>query len=176
MELNRCAIYLSHADVADALQFLVRGSLLPETIGEPRQVHDQSEIGDEEFGVTKEGDWVIVFADTAHFLDGETLGLLKEWSKSRDIFMWLAQSTTAGMWFEMWRDGQLMRKWVEIEGVVEENTGTELPQETPGYFDGSSREDGRDEWSTSILAGEITGVTITRIFEMPFSVYVGRNG
>ncbi len=170
MGLSRCAIYLSASSAAEALSIVHKAGLLPSKI-DSRSAQDQSCIGREEIGIIEENGWGLIFADSASFFQEDALEFLKSASYGRVVFMWLTQSTCGGIWFELWKDGKLIRKWIEVEGTVVENFGPTIPQESEGVFSGTPLNEDLDEWSVIELAEAVTGISVSRIFDEPFTVF-----
>lgn len=167
--MSRCAIYFSGAD--GPLEFAVAAGLLPADARRLRAAADQSDIHDGEIGLATTQGWHVVFANSGPFLDGKMFARVASLSQGRTIFCWLTQSASGGLWFELSRDGVVLRKWFEVDGRVEHNFGNPLPEELPGMFGAESNQEGGDEWDIVDLAGKITGISDEELFAMPFDVY-----
>ena len=171
MGLSRCGIYLEGADQATAERCSERLGLIAPAAVSIGIASDQAEISDDLIGVTARNGWGVLFADSGPFLDGQVFEQLRTLSMERDIFCWLTQSASAGLWFEFHRKGERIRKWLEVEGVVEANEGAPLAIEPGDFFDSTQDRRGRDEWSLVALAGTLTGISEDLQFDMPFAVF-----
>lgn len=124
-------------------------------------------------GIASISGWGVIFCDSGVFLELEdALGKLSEVSDGRRVFFWLTQSTSGALWFEVHEDGELKRKWLEVEGEVEENEGIPLPQEPDGFFNSDEDEEGvRDEDALFELSDAVTGVKTEEVFACSFAIY-----
>jgi len=68
-------------------------------------------------------------------------------------------------------NGQLIRKWIQVEGEVAVNIGDELPEEPKDYFNEEFTEEERDEWSILALAEKITGISEDIMFDGKYNIY-----
>jgi hypothetical protein len=136
-----------------------------------RPAEDQSYIERGELGIIEENGWALIFGDSASFFEEGALDFLKSASRGRTVFMWLTQSTCGGIWFELWKDSELARKWIEVEGRVVENFGPAISEEPTGVFSDSPLNEDLDEWSVIELAEAVTGVGVSRVFDEPFTVF-----
>lgn len=172
MGLSRCAIYVKGADETELLGLARQLNLIGTGSTESRPAAEQSEIGDDEFGIAVQSGWGVLFLDSGPMLDFEMTPMLSSASIQRQVFMWLTQSTSGGLWFEFHQGGRLARKWVEVEGEVVESFGPPLDQEPPGLFPAVPDTEGeRDEWSVLAVAAAMTGISEDQLFSMPFSVF-----
>ena len=169
MGMSRCAIYLSECDEAEAVRIAIDIGILDACEAPIRKVSDQSEVHESEIGVSSIGNWAVIFGDSDGFIDGEHFASITSYSKERSVFCWLTQSTCGGLWFELHRNNELRRKWIQIEGVVEMNFGEKLHEEASNVF--TSDPDSGEEEEILDLAGRITGITDNQIFNIPFTVY-----
>lgn len=167
--MSRCAIYVSGE--GDPLEIAIAAGVLHPGARKLRAVADQSEIHENEIGIASAKGWRVLFASSGPFLDGEVFARLVSLSQGRTIFCWLTQSASGGLWFELSKDGGVVRKWFEVDGRVEHNLGSPLHEEHPGMFGPESNQEGGDEWDVVALAGKITGVSEDDLFAMPFDVY-----
>ncbi len=172
MGLSRSAILVRGSDAPAMERVAVRLGLLAEGTASHKRASDQSEIGSHEVGLAERKGWGLLFLDCRPLLGDDTTAKLSAESKLGEVFFWLTESTTAGLWFENHRDGQLYRKWVEVESEVLENFGAPLPQEPPGFFNSApDAERERDEYRLLELAEAVTGITTDELFDMPFLAF-----
>jgi hypothetical protein len=137
-----------------------------------KRASDQSKIESYELGIAERHGWGLLLLDSEPLLGDDTTSKLASASGGAELFFWLTQSATAGLWFESHSGGRLRRKWVEVESQVLENIGAPLPQEPPGVFNGDPDEEGeRDEFKLMALAEAVTGVTTDELFSMPFAAF-----
>jgi hypothetical protein len=95
-----------------------------------------------------------VLGDAGRFLNEGLSKRLASLSKRGKIFCILAESTTGGLGFELHEGGRELRRWLEVEGVVDANEGSPLQEEPAGVF---TRE--RNFWAAVTLAGLVTGTS-----------------
>jgi hypothetical protein len=113
------------------------------------------------FKKTETDNWLVYAADINQVLEHEEklTEKLSPLSKNTKLFMWLTQNVTGALWFEYHENGELKRKWFEIEGEVQSNIGAPLPEEVKGMFTSEEDEDGeRDEREVIKVAEKITGI------------------
>lgn len=172
MGLSRAALMVRGAPKESMVTLAKNLGLLGPGAAMAREVSDQSEIGEGDYGVCSIGGWGMLFSSSRPYLENELTEALSDISCEHDVFFWLTQSTVAALWFEYHEKGKLRRKWVEAESEVHVNEGSPLAQEPPGLFSGARDEEGiRDELRVLELADEITGVSVASVFETPFDVY-----
>ena len=105
--------------------------------------------------------WCVLLGDISlAFNEEKTEQCLSAASKGGEVLMILSQDVTGGAWFEYHKDGQLHRKWVEIESEVEANIGEPLNDFDAEHFtDEIDEEEGPpDTWELVELAEGITGI------------------
>jgi hypothetical protein len=170
--MSYSAVLLSDCDEAGALVAAnVLGLIPPDSSSSERGSYDV--LSESVVGIASVSGWGVIFCDSGVFLGLEdALGKLSEASKGRRLFFWLTQSASGGLWFEAHEDGELKRKWLEVEGEVEENEGTPLPQEPEGFFNSDEDEEGeRDEDALFELSDAVTGVSTEEVFACSFAIY-----
>lgn len=105
-------------------------------------------------------DWHVVLGDVGPFLNEGLSTRLASLSKGGKVFCILAESTSGGLGFELHDGGRQLRRWLEVEGVVDANEGSPLQEEPAGLFTSEPDEDGaRDFWAAVTLAEQVTGTS-----------------
>lgn len=104
--------------------------------------------------------WYLVFGDSNRFFEIELSEALTELSESGEVFLFLIQSVTGGLWFEYYVSGEQKRQWIEIEREVVSHQGEPLQAEPEGLFTSDPDEEyERDDWKVIGLAEAITGIS-----------------
>jgi hypothetical protein len=169
MGVSRCAIYLSETSESEAIAVASAIGVISEKPKFLRRASDQSDVQAGEIGIGSFGAWAVIFSESGPFLEGEHFINVARLCSGKTVFCWLTQSAAGGLWFEQHTKGQLVRKWIYVDGAVEFNEGAVLPEEIEGLFALDS--DGGDEWEIVDLAGRVSGISSDELFNMPFSVY-----
>lgn len=104
-------------------------------------------------GIIGHDQWAAAVMEPSAAFDEAFSEYLLTLSRNRDVFMMLTQSSTGGLWFELCRQGQRVRQWIEIESQVVSNTGTPLNAQDAKWFSEQPDEGGeRDFWKLVEMA------------------------
>jgi hypothetical protein len=104
--------------------------------------------------------WHLVFGDVRPFLQDSLSNRLSELSTAGKVFCIITEGTSGGLGFELHEGGRQLRKWLEVEGVVDHNEGIPLKEEPDGIFTGEPDFEGeRDFWKAVTVAERIVGVS-----------------
>ena len=175
--MDAFVIYFSGGKAAlDAYLLAQHGVKLDELAGEKvDDVNAEFEIGDWKIITFQpEGsDWHVLTGDIQLVFDEEKTGRsLSAASKDGEALMIFEQDVTGAAWFEYHKDGQLRRKWANIEGEVEANIGEPLNENDAKMLtDEVDQEEGApDFWELEELAETVTGIDWER-FSAPGTMY-----
>ena len=175
--MDAFVIYFSGGKAAlDAYLLAQHGVKLDELASEKvDNVNAEFEIGERKIITFQpEGsNWHVLTGDIELVFDEEKTGRsLAVASKGGEALMIFDQDVTGAAWFEYHKDGQLRRKWAEIESEVEANIGEPLNEYDAKMFtDEVDEEEGPPGiWELEELAQAVTGIAWER-FSAPGVMY-----
>lgn len=150
MTQKACASHATH--VASELSLIARAS------APWRHAPLWESGGHGQIAVLELPEWHVVFGDVRPFLEEGLSSRLSSLSKGGRVFCIIAESASGGLGFELHEHGCQVRRWLEVEGVVDANEGSPLPEEPIGLFTSEPDEnDDRDFWKAISIAECITG-------------------
>ena len=171
MGLSRCAILISDVNENETVNLAKKLGLISKEPICINEKTDQSEISKGQVGINVVENWGIIFSEVDPFFQKDFNEIFSKISKNKKMFTWLIESSSGGLWFDFFNNGQLIRKWIQVEGEVAVNMGDELPEEPKGYFNEEFTEEERDEWSILALAEKITGISEDIMFDGKYNIY-----
>lgn len=170
--MNQCMIILKNADVNQLLDLVKVLGVLTKSNEQIESDSDPMSLEENQIGIAQIGDWGVLVSGCYLFLEKEATPILTSFSDNTKVFFVLTESTSAGLWFEYHVNGELIRKWVEVESEVAVNFGEALPQEPGNFFTSEPDEEGdRDEWKLFDLCEKVTQVSTEKLFNNTYEIY-----
>lgn len=149
---------------------LAEGYVVLSSKGKPREILQQNEgiypaVLKDQILSLEHNEWRFLCLNVEHcFADDFTKNLAKL-SKGRELYMFAINTSVDGLWFEYYKDGRLLRHWIEVEYSIEGNMGDYLPAEQAldyPFIDEAYEDVGQEMIYEMIY--EITGFDITETF------------
>jgi len=171
--MNICTILIKISDRDFILQLAIELGVLNKNFDKISSSSNPLNLNIKEIGIAQFGEWCVLVLDCNPFLESEATTVLTKYSNNTEIFFLLTESTSAGLWFEYHVNGQLIRKWVEVESQVAVNMGEPLKQEPYEFFTSEPDEEGeRDEWKLFELCEKVTQICAEKLFSNCLTVYM----
>ncbi|MGR8934273.1 MAG: DUF6928 family protein [Gammaproteobacteria bacterium] len=159
MGLSAGAIYLAEcSQVHDAAQSL---GLFNDSM-KKLETAAQGFPSPAELYLSSYNDWGVILTEPQGLIDlvHEYHKELIKLSNVRKIFIWATQSVEGAVLFELVEDGHLKRRWYESGGIIIEQIGAALIEES-NIIENDRDESGpyHDEWSMLKLTSNIVGIS-----------------
>jgi len=162
MGLSKSVILVSNVNEEELVKIAKEIEILSKNALSQERKTNLIEVKRHEVGIHIENNCGIIIAEP--LLEKEYTEILESLSKNRKILFWTSISSMDGVWFEYFKNTEILRKYVAMEGETVMNIGEPLLEENGLFEEG--------DFSELIELGEkLMGVSDELMFEGEFNVF-----